>query len=269
LLLACVDKDKMAADKVGPALDRLQPLIERDTKQVRDGLPKGAVTIAKLLDEDPGGDPEGVRRSIVKARAGEHNLAVAKSTFFVFIDPEGVVLRSESDPDKAAGESLFKAIEGTKKLADPKAGMVEAYGSMEGLRRPGVEKGADMQWVVGHPVVSKENKMMGSLVTGWSLRHYAYYLEEDARREFTKTAEDKTKPIPLVYVYLVKDNKPFGAPATPDVNTEALATLSLSDKAKSGYTGFLNVDGRKFAVAAKPCPPFGDGAALAMMVSEF
>jgi hypothetical protein len=53
------------------------------------------------------------------------------------------------------------------------------------------------------------------------------------------------------------------------VNTEALAQLSLSDKAKGGYAGAIEVEGRKFALVAKPCPAFGDDAALVLMVSEF
>ena len=41
LLGACRDKEKMAAEKAGPAIERLLPIIERDTKQVREGLPEG------------------------------------------------------------------------------------------------------------------------------------------------------------------------------------------------------------------------------------
>jgi hypothetical protein len=77
-----------------------------------------------------------------------------------------------------------------------------------------------------------------------------------------------------VYVFIVKGNEPFGAPVTPEVNAEALAKLSLGDKAhkgdpKAGYQDFVEVEGRKFAIAAKPCPSLGKDVALAMMVSEF
>ena len=103
-LPGCRDKTKEVEAKALPAVDALLPLVERDTKQIRDGLPKGAEILTKQLDSDPGDDREGVRRALEKARAGVPDLAVAKGTFFVFVAPSGVVLRGESDPDLAADQ---------------------------------------------------------------------------------------------------------------------------------------------------------------------
>jgi hypothetical protein len=268
LLLGACGKDRKALEQQAlAAVDRLLPLVERDTKQVRDGLPVGAKKIAPLLDADAGGDLAALQRAIGKARASVDGLAFAKSTFFVFVDPQGVVLRSEADPDLAAGQSLFASVPETKRLADSGAQLVETFGKMPGFR--GVQNGADMQWIVGHPVTDDASKLKGAFVTGWSLRNYASYLEEDTRRELVKSAGDTPKAIPLVYLFVVRGNEAFGAPITPDVNAEAVGKLDLVPKAKAGpYTTTIDLEGRSFAVGAKACPALGPEVVLALLYSE-
>jgi hypothetical protein len=265
--LGCKDKDKLSREKVGPVLERVLPLCERDTKQVRQGLPKGAAVLGKLLDEDPGADPAGLRRMIEKARAGATDLEVAKSTFFVFVSPDGVVLRGEQDPDLAAGQSLVKEVpEATKIFQND--GVTELYGYMHGLR--GVEKGGDLQWIVGHQVKSAAGKVLGAFVTGWSLRRYAELLENDARRYLADQAADPTKASPVVYVLIVRGDKAYGAPVTPDVDADAIGKLALPGKVAGGgtFTTTLDVDGRRFAVAAKAASVLGEAMVVAVMLSE-
>jgi len=267
LATACEDKaEKMLAETL-PVLDELLPLIERDTKQVRDGLPKGAALLAQNLDDDPGADPEGLRRVIKKARAGVNELQFAKSTFFIFVDTEGTVLRGESDPDLPAGKSLTQEVPEAKQMVAADAGRVELFGSMHGLR--GAEKGADRQWLVGHPVKDKEGKKVkGAFVTGWSLRKYAEYLENHARNSKLLSGEKK-KPA-LCYIFVVHADQAFGGPVTPDVNTEAVSKLGIVEKAKSGsFKTLIEVEQRRFALGAKPVKALGDKVAIAIMLSEF
>ncbi|MBI4700014.1 MAG: hypothetical protein HY744_02420 [Deltaproteobacteria bacterium] len=269
LLGACEDKGRLAQQKASAAVERLPPLVERDVGQVRGGLPKGAEELGKRLGDDPGADPAGLQRAIQAARAAVKDLAFAKSTFFLFVDSSGTVLRSEEDPDLPAGKSLTQAIPAMKKLSEPGAGLLEAWGYMEGLR--GVNKGADHQWVVGHPVKGKEGKLLGGFVTGWSLRKYAYYLEEDARAELIRKLgeEQKAKAIALTYVFVVKGGQAYGAPVTPDVNAEAVTKLDLAAKVKAGpFRTTLEIEGRSFALEARACKPLGDDAALAVLLSE-
>ena len=249
-----------------PTLDSVLPLIERDTKQIRDGLPKGAELMAKHLDSDPSSDLEGVKRAIQKVRAAVDELVVAKSTFFVFVDKKGVVLRSEVEPDLPAGKSLVDAIPGTKAMLADGAKLVEAWGYMEGLR--GVNKGGDLQWVIGHPVRSSEGELEGAFVTGLSLRKYALYLEEHAQRELTAKQEDKTKALPLLYAFVVKGKQAFGGPVTPDENAKAVGELDLPTKAKGGlYKTALEIDGRRFVLAAKPATALADDVYVVIMMS--
>ncbi|MCA9621445.1 MAG: hypothetical protein KC731_20630 [Myxococcales bacterium] len=264
-LSACRDKEAELKAKMMPALDEVMPLIERDTKQVREGLPKGAELMAKHLDEDPRADLEGVKRAIANARAGVDELEVAKSTFFVFVAPDGVVLRGETEPDLPAGKSLVEAVPDAKKIFGS-AGLTEVWGYMEGLR--GVNKGDDLQWIVGHPVKGKEGKVLGAFVTGWSLRKYAEYLENHVKVHLTKTAEDPAKPIPLAYAFVVKGKRAFGGPVTPDENAKAVAELDLVAKTAGGaYEGSIELDGRAFLVAAKPAPTLGKDVVVALLMS--
>src|SRR5438105_4673836 len=87
-LAACENKDKLSAERAPKVLEHVPPIVERDLKQVREGLPKGVELMGRLIDDDPGNDPEGLRHIIERSRAGTESLAIAKSTFFVFVSPE-------------------------------------------------------------------------------------------------------------------------------------------------------------------------------------
>lgn len=262
----CRDKDKEVQEKIVPALETALPLIERDTKQVREGLPKGALLMTKHLDGDPGSDLEGVKRAIVNARAGTDELVVAKSTFFAFVGENGMVLRSEAEADLAAGKSLVEAIPEAKKFLSVDAGLVEVWGYMDGLR--GVNKGGDLQWVVGHPVKSADGGLLGAFITGWSLRSYAKYLEDHIQAHLKKGMSDPTKPPPLSYVFIVKGDAAFGAPVTPEDNAEAIGKLGLVDKTKSGvHQQPIELDGRNFFIAAVAAPDMGSDVVIVLMMS--
>jgi hypothetical protein len=260
----CEDRPRLAGEQGLAVVERLLPLVERDTKQVREGIPEGAKKIAPLLDAEPGADLASLQRAIQKARAAVEGLTFAKSTFFVFVEPSGMVVRSEVDPDLAAGQSLTEPVPEAKKLFEPGAKMVELFGRMHGFR--GVQNGSDRQWIVGHPV-EVDGKLKGAFVTGWSLRSYAHYLEEDTRRYLVKSQGDKPKAIPLVYVFIVHGGEAFGAPVTPDVNAEAVAKLDPVGKSKTGtFQAELEIEKRAFVVVAKPCPALGPEVAIAALV---
>lgn len=266
LICGCEDKQKALDVVIEPSFKVIKPLIERDTKQIRDGMPKGAELLGKLLDDDPGADVEGLKRALVKARAGVHDLVVAKGTFFVFVEPKGTMLRSDAEQDLAAGESLTDAIPDAKKIFDKGAKLTEVWGYARGLR--GVEKGGDLQWVVGAQVKASDGKVTGAYITGWSLRKYAAYLENHVRDHLTHIQENKTKPIPLVYVFLIKGKQAFGGPVTPDVNAKGIGDLDLVEKCKGGrYKTSLTLEEREFMVVAQREPVMGPDVAIALLVS--
>jgi hypothetical protein len=266
LTTACEDKHKTLAPHATAALHRLIPLVKRDVEQVRTGLPTGAAELAKRVDKDPGADPAGLQRALRRARAAVRELDFSKSTFFMFVDPRGVVARSQIDPDRPAGRSLFAAVPAMKKLSEPNAALVEAFGKMKELR--GVQNGPDMQWIVGYPVKNSEGKLQGSFVTGWSLRHYAKVLEDLTRSHLAKTLGDDTKAAPLAYVFVVKGAEAFSAPVTPDVNSEAVAKADLVAKTQGGpLRSLMEIDRRRFTLVAERCPALGDDVVLALLMT--
>lgn len=265
LLGGCKDRQKDAVVDANKSLDAVLPLVERDTKQVREGVPEGAKVLGKHLDKDPGSVPEGLRRTLVMTRAGVDNLVVAKSNFFVFVAPDGVVQRGESDPDLAVGESLFKAIPAAKALMKPSDKAVEVFGFMHGLR--GVQNGDDLQWVVGSPVIS-DGKVIGAFVSGWSLRHYANVLEGLIRIELRKVAKDPGKAIPLAYMFVVKGGHAYGAAVTPDDNAKVVGEMDIPNNMKDGkFSKTIDLGDRIFTVLGRPLPSLGDDTAAALMVS--
>lgn len=265
-LTGCQNKDKELAALVGPTLAELLPLTERDSTQVREGVPKAAEVIVKHLDTDPSADVEGLKRTLTKTREEVKELAFSKVTFFAFVGTDGKVLRSEAETDLAAGNSLTAAIADTKQLVGDGAKALETFGYMEGLR--GVNKGNQLQWVVGSPV-NKDGKQVGAIVAGWSLRLYAKYLDAHFKQALEKTKEDPSKPNPLAYVFVVKGKMAYGGPDAPDVNATALGELDLPSKVKGDelYQTTLEIEERKFLIGARKAPALGEDLFVVAMLS--
>jgi hypothetical protein len=266
-LAGCDDRGQASEQKAVDEVDRLIAVLKTDVQQVRTGLPAGAKKLGTLLDADPGNNLPSLQRAIAGARASVPDLAVAKSTFFSFADPSGVVLRSEADPDLLAQKAVFGPF---PDLARAKATEenVEAFGEMQEMR--GVRTGPDAAWVVAHGVRDGSGKVAGVFVTGWSFRRYAYRLEEQAKRDVVEAAQQKQeKRVPIVYAFALRGSKAYGAPVTPDVNVQAIDALDLGNKLASGlYRATVEITGRKFGIAAKRTPELSDTTAIAVLVSD-
>jgi hypothetical protein len=266
--VAGCDDSKAAQQKAAEVAAKLQPGVTEDVAQIRRGLPDGATKLGALLDSDPGANLAGLQRAIQQARGGVRELDMAKSTFFSFADPNGVVLRSEADPDLLANHKVTTVFPALSKALEPSGGVVEAFGEMEQMR--GYQTGADQQWVVAHAVKDASGTVKGMFVTGWSFRRYAAFLQEQAKRDLIEAAEkEKKKAAPLVYVFMVKGQKAYAPGLTPEVDTEAVQKLDLVSKTAAGpYQGSLEITGRPYGVAARRTPELGDDAAVAVIVSE-
>jgi hypothetical protein len=268
-LVACDDSTKRSEQAAVATLAQVSPLIDKDMAAIREGLPDGAKLLATELPTDASSDLKGTQEAIKRTREHTDKLRLAKSTFFVLTSPDGVVIRSENDPDRLVDKNVFTAFPDLKKAADPKSDVVEAFGQMDEMR--GVKKGDDMEWVLSAPVVGKDGKLRGTFTSGWSFRLYAYYLEQQAKRyldDQAKTSSDHK--IPVMYVYIVKGPKAYGAPDTPDPNAEAVGKLDLGSKVKSGsYKTHADITGRVFGVAADPAKGLGDDAAIVVVTSVY
>lgn len=268
-LPACEDNSKQQEQDAAYVLDKLVPLANEDAAQVRRGLPEGAKKLGEIVDADPGANLVALQKAVRGARASVKDLDIAKTTFFTFVDTTGIALRSEADPDMLAQKSVLSSFPVLKKALEPSAGVVEAWGEMQEMR--GVRTGPDTQWVAAHPVKDKEGQVKGMFVTGWSFRRFAYHLEEMAKRELIDRAErEKQKKVPLIYVFLVREGKAYGAPVTPDVNAQAVEGLDLVNKTQSGpFRGSIEITKRSYGVAAQRMPDLGEGTVLSVITSSF
>ena len=113
----------------------------------------------------------------------------------------------------------------------------------------------------------------GVYVSGWSLRRFAYHLEEalkhDLLADALKSGESRTK-MPLVYVFVFAGAKVYGAPVTPLVNAQALEPLALPAKTAGGdvFHQQLEITGRGYGLAARRAPKLGPDAGVAVLRSE-
>ncbi|HRI65833.1 MAG TPA: hypothetical protein PK156_16415 [Polyangium sp.] len=266
-LAGCADPAKQEQIAVD-VLAKVAPLADADAAQVRRGLPDGAKKLGEHIDSEPDTNLVALQRTVLGARVNTEDLRTSKCTFFSFADTSGVVLRSEIDPDNLAQKQLFKVFPGLKKALEPNAGIAEAWGDMEEMRI--AKMGPEYQWVVAHAVKDKEGQTKGLFVTGWSLRRFAYHVDQAAKAELIKVAENqRAVKVPLVYAFIIKDGKAYGGPMAPDVNARALEGLDLPTKTQSGaYRGHVEVTGRMFGVAAQKAPNIGESVILSIMISE-
>lgn len=262
----CGDNLKLAEKYAVDVLNELAPALPKDFANVRTGLAEGAKTLATLLPTDEASELKRTRDSIGQTRERTDAIRNAPTSFIMFANPKGIVVRSEHDPDELAEKDLFAAFPGLKKAVEGAGAPAEAFGEMAEMRR--VKKGDELEWVAAVPVLDKDGKVRGAFCGGWTLRWYATYLQNQGKRIVDAQVAKAKSREPVMYVYIVKGGKAYGAQETPDANAEAVAKLDLASKAKSGlYKGKLDITGVPFAVAALMAPEFGDDAALAVVAS--
>lgn len=267
LQAGCGDPAKASTKAAEERLPGVVALVKEDVAQVRKGLPEGAAKLSKLLGPDPGTDLLGLQRAIGSARAGVKDLELAKTTFFTFVDPAGIALRSEADPDLLATKSVFASLPKLKKASEASSGVVEDFGD---LRDVHIRAGNDFTWAAAHPVKDETGAVRGEFVTGWSFRSLAYHLEEMAKREAVDAAKkDGKKVVPVLYVYVLRGKKAYGSAQAPDVNTQAVEALDLLSKAQGGtFTTAQEITGRTFGIAAARTPEYAEDMGVAVIASE-
>jgi hypothetical protein len=279
-LSACTDEGQASQAAAAEVVDAAIEVIDRDTDQLRKGMPEGVKVLAKRMPDDPQGSRLELQTAIKAARENTEKLAVAKSTFFSFADLDGKVLRSEIDPDRLVDQNVFQAFPTLSKAIDPTSGLVEAYGSMEALR--GVKRGEDLAWIVAHPVLDASGKTKGVFVSGFSFRLYAGLIQGAVRARATEKAKDKpSKKVPLFYAFLVKGGTAYGGiepaagpqgseVAAPDVLAEYLTKQDLAAKTASGdFAATVELEKRKFGFVARRAPALGEDAVVVVVASVF
>jgi hypothetical protein len=269
---SCTDAAKVSEGKAAEHAARLAKLTDDDVDEVRRGLPAGAKSLGSAWDgqKDPNDDPILARLALDRVREENRDLAVAKSTFFALTDDKGAILRSDQMPDIFAGKSLVAAYPAMSKVLAGEA--LETRGNME--EAAGARTGGDEQWVAAAPVRDAAGAVRGIYASGWSMRRFAYHLEEVLKHDLNaaalKTGDKKLAKLPLLYVFVLAGGKVYGAPVTPAVNSETLEKLDLLSKTTGDVVHHqtIEITGRGFGLAAKRAPKMGADIAVAVLRSE-
>jgi hypothetical protein len=271
LSAACSEPSKLSERKAAEHVERLAKLADDDVEELRRGMPRGAKALGQIWDgkADPQADPGSLRRALESVRNDDRDLSVAKGTFFAVADDKGVVLRSDQDPDQLAGKSLTAAYPALAKVLAGE--VVETRGSMP--ETAGARTGADEQWVIAAPVRDAQGVVRGLYASGWSMRRFAYHLEEalkhDLVTEALRAGDSRTK-LPLLYVFVIAGPKAYGAPVTPAVNSDALEQLGLAAKTDNGIVHHQRIDitDRAYGLAARRAQKMGADIGVAVLRSE-
>ena len=264
-LPACDGDKKLSQSKAAEHVVSLVETATGDVQEIKNGLLEGAKHLAKLFEGGaaPKDDLPAVREALDKARNKVQDLRVAKSTFFALVDDQGTVLRNDQDQDLMAGKNAFQSFPGLKAALDGK--YVETRGSMPEAAKV---KGTDGQWVAAAPI-RVGDKTRALYATGFSWSAYAYRLENSLRSS-VRSSMPANKKEPLIYVYVVVDKQVFGAPVSPEVNAQAIATGDPLAKAQGDavFSSVIEITGRDFGLGIKRAPALGAEVAVAVLRSE-
>ncbi|NUP06944.1 MAG: hypothetical protein HOW73_12900 [Polyangiaceae bacterium] len=260
-LAGCTDMGKMAQERSAEATDLALEVFNRDVDQLRKGMPEGAKILGQRLPADPVGSRAEVQTAIKAARDNVKELSYAKSTFFSYASKDGLVLRSEIDPDRLVDQNVLKVFPSLSKALEPNGGLVEAYGEMDALR--GVKKGTDIAWIVAHGVNGADGAPQGLFLSGWSMRLYVGFVQDSVRSKIDEKTKDSSNKVEM-YLFVVKGKTALGHPDAPDVHAEELVKQDVAAKASSGeFRTQVEMEGKTWGIVAKKCPAFGDDAVVA------
>lgn len=266
-LMACTRSTDTSVAQAKLHVSTLVRVSGVDVEELQKGMPEGAKVLRSLYlsQTAPKDDLGEVRKLLDRARNNVQDLRVAKSTFFALVDRDGVVLRSDREPDLMSGKNLFASFPEVRQTLEAKG--VISKGSMP--EAAGVKARADGQFVYAVPVVG-ESGVAGIYISGWSWSAYAYRLQNALISELRGAKKSEREKEPLLYVYLVVDDSVFGAPTAPTVNASAIQGLSPISKIQGSeiFATALEVTGRDFGLAVQRAPSLGSNVAIAVLRSE-
>lgn len=265
-LVGCTRTGEVSKQKARAEVELLAKAASADVEEVRKGLPLGAKQLEDFFaDEKAQGDATAAKQALETARNRVKDLRIAKSTFFLIADKNGLILRSDLEHDALATKNLFGAFAELKSASAGK--YVETRGSMP--EAAGVRGRSDGQWSAATAVM-KGSEVAGVYATGWSWSAYAYRLENQLRSQVKSEAAATGTKEPLVYVYVLVDKQAFGAPISPDVNAKAVRESGLLGRAsgESVADAAQEIEGRDFGMAVKRVPALGADVAIAVLRSE-
>jgi len=268
LLSACTNGGKVSEGHATQWVTKVAAQATSDVKDLEQGLPLGAAQLGSLFAQgsDPSSDLAGVRKGLRKIRAEIPDLTRSSSTFFALADVHGIAIRNDLEQDVMAGQDVWKLFPGLKKVTE--APFATASGLFAGGRAPG---DPDRDWVAAVPLKDAHGAFGGMLLGGWTMRRFAFHLQESMRHDLTEEQAKTKDPgkLPIIYVSAFDGNGVYSAPVTPSVNQKALVDLGLVARTAGGVAhGVISITDRDFGWAAARVPSAGPDVGVVVLWSE-
>ena len=266
--LGCREDAKVSAQKAADQAAWAEKQNEDDVAKISTGLTAGAKEFAPLYANggDPRVDPQEVRATLFRVRKNVPELNVAKTTFSVLIDAQGVGIRNDLEQDSMAGANLFATF---PNLKNPKAPFTTATGVLKGASTSAAQN--DKTWVGEVPVQKSDGSVGGYYLTGYTLRQYAFQLQDALKQKMNDDLAKRNDhaKLPVFYLMLFDASGAYGAPMTPEVNETQVKDLDLVSKtATAPAQGVVNISDRDFGYAATRLPSFGPDIGVVVLRSE-
>lgn len=266
-LAGCDGAAKKSEAKAVEHVDRLAKLADTDVEEIRRGLPEGATKLQTTLfdkEKEPY-DPRVVRSAMRKVRESIKDLQLSKATFQTVLAPSGEAYASDQETDSLVGKNLLTAFPALEPVKQGKYS--EGFGDLPEVR--GARTGDDLQWVAASAIGGQDARR-GYFVAGWSIRSFAYHLEQQLKSDLRNATKDKKSEPPLLYVFVLVGGKAYGAPITPEVNRAAIQNLSILEKmpATGQTSGRIEIENRSFGYAAQKPKLLGEKVAVVVLRSE-
>ncbi len=265
---ACNDHGKASEEHATHALDAVSKRAVADVKDLELGYPAATAKLASLFagGADPSSDLSAVRKSLRQIRAEVPELTRSSSTFFALADAHGIAIRNDLDQDVMAGQDVWKLFPDLRKTTE--SSFVATTGLFPGARAPG---DPDRDWVAATPLKDAKGAFAGMLLGGWTMRRFAYHLEEAFRHDLIEEQAKTKDPgkLPIVYISVFDPSGVYSAPNTPAVNRQALVDLGLVGKTATGVShGVINITDRDFGYAATRVPTLEPEGGVVVLWSE-
>ena len=268
LAASCTDGGKASEAHATHYVNVVAATAAADIKDLETGLPLGVTQLSSLFANgaSPSGDLAGVRSGLRKIRAVVPELTRSASTFFAVADAHGIAVRNDLEQDVMAGQDVWKLFPALRRTTE--SPFVVGAGLFAGAR---VGPDADRDWVAAVPMKDGAGAYGGMLLGGWTMRRFAYHLQESLRHDLTDEQAKTKDPakLPIVYVSVFDGSGVYSTPTTPAVNQKALTDLGLVQKTAAGMAhGVASITDRDFGWAAVRVPSAGPDTGVVLLWSE-
>lgn len=262
----CERRANQVRPLVSPVADELAARAARDLLALRTALPEAAGIADAQLGAEFAASVVESQQALALARQRNAPWRALELTFVALAAPDGRIVAGDRNPDALSGLRLLEAFPPLVALTDakpdgakpdgakpdgakPSLGPVEALGVHAALRV--VKEGNDMAYLQGVRV----GKV--TLYAGWSLRHWAHQLDQQATQRLGDTL--KSQRVPGAFAFLLRRSQEgqwaaFGSPHCPDAMAAAISKLPVEAMMAKGGSVSLEVDRAPFEVALRSLP---------------